>query len=468
MISMIFINKTMKEADETTKKIVLIATTAASFLTPFMGSAVNIGLPAVGHEFSLSAVMVGWVSYSFLLAAATVMIPIGRIADIWGRKKIFVYGLVAFTVSSFFCSIALSPAFLILSRTLQGLGAAMIFGTSIAILTSVFPAGERGRILGINVASVYLGLSMGPFLGGFLTEHFGWRSIFLVTVPSGLLILFLVLRKMKWESHGRKDEQFDYLGACLYMASLFSVMYGISSIKQSSGLYLTSAGIILFIVFIARERRTASPLFGEMPFRGNTIFIFSNLAALINYSATYAVSFLLSLYLQFIHGYNPFHAGIILLVQPVVQALFSPASGRLSDRIEPRLLASIGMMLTAGGLALLVLLDGHGTVFFIVMAQFALGLGFALFSSPNTNAIMSSVENTYYGVASGMLATMRLMGQTMSMAIVMLIISLHIGDARITLEQYPAFTGSLHSSLIVFCILCIAGIFASLARGKVH
>ena len=183
----------MGKARDANKKITLLVTTAASFLTPFMGSSVNIALPSIGHEFSMSAILLGWVAYSFLLAAATVLVPIGRIADIWGRKRIFSFGLVIYTLSSFLCAVAVSSYSLIAFRLLQGVGGAMIFGTSIAILTSVFQVGERGRALGINVASVYLGLSAGPFLGGFLTEHFGWRSIFLINVPLGTTIFILVL-----------------------------------------------------------------------------------------------------------------------------------------------------------------------------------------------------------------------------------------------------------------------------------
>jgi MFS family permease len=192
------------------------------------------------------------------------------------------------------------------------------------------------------------------------------------------------------------------------------------------------------------------------------------LAALINYSATFAVNFLLSLYLQYIKGFSPLHSGLILVVQPVIQAFFSPFAGRLSDRIEPRIVASTGMGLTALGLGLLIFLNNRASILFIVAVLITLGLGFALFSSPNTNAVMSSVENRFYGIASGTLATMRLTGQMLSMGIVMLVFALHIGDAPITPEEYPSFMVSMHSSLIILCLLCFGGIFASLARGKIR
>jgi MFS family permease len=343
----------------------------------------------------------------------------------------------------------------------------MIFGPSIAILTSVFPAGERGRALGINVASVYLGLSAGPFVGGFLTEHFGWRSVFLINVPLGVTILILLLWKIKAEWAKARHEHFDFRGAFLYMTALSALMYGFSSLTRALGVWLVVIGLILIVTFIFRERKIKNPLLDITLFRHNSAFVFSNLAALINYSATFAVSFLLSLYLQYIKGLSPLHAGLILVAQPVVQTIFSPFAGRLSDRIEPRIVASIGMSITAFGLGFLIFLNNQTSILFIVTILLMLGLGFALFSSPNTNAIMSSVEQQFYGVASGTLATMRITGQMLSMGIVMLIFALHIGDVPITQEQYPSFMGSMHSSLIVLSLLCFGGIIASLARGKI-
>jgi EmrB/QacA subfamily drug resistance transporter len=459
----------MENGSDTGKKLILLVTTAASFVTPFMASSINIALPLIGAEFSMSAVLLSWIAFSFLLAAAMVLVPVGRIADLYGRKRVFFIGLLIYTVSCLLCAVASSAHSLIAFRFLQGAGGAMIFGTSVAILTSVFPASERGRVLGINVASVYLGLSAGPFIGGFLTEHFGWRSIFIGNVPIGLVIMALVLWKMKGEWVGaRKGEGFDYKGAVLYMATLASFMYGLSSLPGMTGVWLVLLGIVLFAAFVSREIKMASPLLDISLFRRNVTFAFSNLAALINYSATYAVTFLLSLYLQYIKGFSPLHAGIILSAQPVVQALFSPSAGRLSDRIEPRIVASIGMGLTALGLGCFIFLSNDSSLFSIVATLFTLGLGFGLFSSPNTNAIMSSVENPLYGIASGTLATMRLTGQMLSMAIVMLIFAVHIGHAPITREGYPLFLRSVHSAFIVMTLLCTGGIFASLARGRIR
>lgn len=217
------------------KNVILAVATMTSFLTPFMGSSINIALPAIGEEFSMDAVSMSWVVSAYLLASAVFLLPIGRIADIYGRKKILLSGIIAFTVFSFLVAITTSAPVLIALRALQGIGSAMIFGTGVAILTSAFPARERGRALGINVASVYMGLSLGPFLGGILTENFGWRSIFWVNVPLGLIVIFMILWKLKGEWAEAKGEKFDFVGSFIYGISLVAVMYGLSSLPGTVG-----------------------------------------------------------------------------------------------------------------------------------------------------------------------------------------------------------------------------------------
>jgi len=452
----------------TNKRFTLLVTTLGSFLTPFMGSSINIALPSIGKEFAMNAVLLSWVTTSYLLTVAMFLVPLGRIADIHGRKKIFFYGFVIYTLSSFLCTMATSPFFLIASRMLQGIGASMTFSTGVAILISVFPPGDRGKVLGINVAAVYLGLSCGPFLGGLLTHYFGWRTIFLINVPFGLLIIFFTFWKLKGEWTEARGEKFDFIGSILYSFTLVTVMYGFSLLPGIWGAFFILLGVGGFWAFMKWESKSESPVFDIDLFRNNKIFAFSNLAALINYSAIFAIGFLLSLYLQLIKGLNPQEAGIILICQPIVQAVFSPFAGRLSDRIEPRIVASTGMALTTVGLALFIFLDEKTTLSFIVVNLILIGFGFGLFSSPNTNAVMSSIEKKFYGVASGILGTMRATGNMFSMGIVMLIFSLYIGRTQITPSYYPLFIKSVKSAFIIFTSLCLAGIFASLSRGRMR
>lgn len=450
------------------KRSVLLVATTASFLTPFMGSSINIALPSIGHEFAMDAVLLGWVATSYLLAAAMFLVPFGRVADIYGRKKVFIYGISIYTFASLLSALSPSALVLIVFRVLQGIGSAMIFGTGVAMLTSVFPPGERGRALGINVASVYLGLSLGPFLGGLLTQQLGWRSIFFANVPLGLFVITLTLWKLEGEWAEARGERFDGTGSVLYSLTLVAIMYGFSQLPAMTGAWLILFGLAGFGGFLVWEIRRVSPVFNINLFRKNKVFMFSNLAALINYSATFAVAFLLSLYLQYIKGLSPQTAGFIMVTQPIVMTACSPFAGWLSDRIEPQIVASIGMALTAIGLSLLTFVGATTGFEFIVADLILLGTGFALFSSPNTNAVMSSVERKSYGVASATVGTMRLVGMMFSMGIAMLIFAVYLGRVQITPAYYPIFLKGMKTALIIFVVLCFAGVFASMARGRVR
>lgn len=457
-----------KAAAGTTKRVVLIIAIMSSFLTPFTSSSVNIALPSIGTQLSLNAVALSWVATAYLLAAAAFLIPFGRIADIYGRKKIFRLGIIIDAIASILCVTSSSGELLIVFRALQGVGGAMIFGTGIAILTSVFPANERGRALGISTAAVYTGLSAGPLVGGFLTGHFGWRSIFFLNAFLGLVIIVVVFWKLKGEWEEAKGERFDYVGSIIYSLALVAVFYAFSVLPALWGIWLIIIGVIGLAAFVWWETRQKQPVLNISFFRNNTVFAFSNLAALINYSATFAVAFLLSLYLQYVKGFPPEHAGLILIAQPVVMVIFSPIAGSLSDRIEPRIVASIGMALTTAGLVMLIFLNNVTGLPFILASLVTLGLGFGFFSSPNINAIMGSVERKFYGVASGTLGTMRLTGQAFSMGMVLLLFALYIGRVQITPEYYPLFLKSMKIAFSISAALCFAGIFASIARGRTH
>ena len=453
---------------EASKKAMLLVATLTSFLFPFMASSVSIALPSIGRDLSLDAVTLGWVATAYLLSSAVLLVPFGRIADIYGRKRIFVGGTVIFTATSFLSGLASSGMMLISFRVLQGIGVAMLAGTGIALLTSAFPADERGKVLGINVAATYIGLSLGPVLGGVLTQHLGWRSIFFLSALLGLAVIGVALWKLKGEWTGAKGERFDFPGSVIYILGLVALVYGFTLLPAMLGVWLIVGGVIGLSAFVRWEMRTRSPVLDISLFRNSKAFTLSNLAALINYSATYAVSFLMSLYLQYLKGFNPGSAGLVLVAMPAMQAIFSPLAGRLSDRIEPRLIASAGMALTTVGLIIFIFLNEETSLGFIIGNLILIGFGFALFSSPNTNAVMSSAPKTAYGVASATLATMRQVGMVLSMGVAMLMFTLYMGRVQITPEYYSLFQESMKTSFIIFAILCFGGIFASLARGKVR
>jgi EmrB/QacA subfamily drug resistance transporter len=454
--------------DISLRRTATVVAALSSFLSPFMSSSVNIALPAIGQEFSLDTVLLGWVTSAYLLSAAMCLVPFGKIADIHGRKRIFTYGIGFYTLASLLCALSTSGAMLIVSRALQGIGSAMVFGTGVAILTSVFPPGERGRVLGMNVAATYAGLSLGPVLGGFLTQGLGWRSLFLVNVPLGLIVVALVLWGLKGEWAGAAGEAFDWIGSVVCGMSLVAMMYGLSLLPEMKGVWMLLGGVVGVAAFGWWETKTDSPILNVSLFGSNRVFVFSNLAALIHYSATFAIGFLLSLYLQYIKALSPQSAGLVLVVQPVMMAVFSPLMGRLSDRIEAQTLASAGMGLMVVALLLLASLGPGTSLGLIVAYQAILGFGYALFSSPNVNAVMSSVEKRFFGIASATLGTMRLTGQMLSMGVATLILAITIGKVQITPQYYGAFLISLRTAFLLFAVLCFGGVFASLARGKMR
>jgi EmrB/QacA subfamily drug resistance transporter len=450
--------------EKTSKKTILLVATFAAFLTPFLGSAVNLALPAIGKDLNANAIELGWVISSFILASAIFLLPFGRLADIIGRKKVFSTGILLFTITTFLIIFSRSVTSLIVLRILQGIASAMIFGTSLAIITSVFQPGERGKAMGINITAVYLGLSLGPVIGGLLTQYFGWRSIFGFLVPFGIISLILINRKIKSEWADAAGEKFDWKGSLIYGIALSSFMYGFSILPTVAGWLFILTGAVMAGLFIIFEKKMANPVFDVRLILRNRVFAFSGIAALIHYSATSASGFFISLYLQYLKGLDAQTAGLIMISQPIAMTLLSPLAGKLSDRINPGIIASAGMGMTAAGLVLLCFLRVSTPNYLIVLLLTLMGIGFALFSSPNSNAIMSSVEKRHLGVASGVVGTMRMVGQMASMGIAMMLISLYIGKQAIDSSTYPGLLAAMRTGFVIFSILSVFGIFASLAR----
>ncbi|OPX57392.1 MAG: putative transporter [Methanobacterium sp. PtaB.Bin024] len=446
------------------KKYALIVAILTSFLTPFVASSINIALPSIGNEFTATAILLGWVPTAYLLALAVCLVPFGRIADIYGRKRIFTYGIILFTIASFLATLSFSVEMLIVFRVLQGASSAMIFGNLFAIIASIFPSGERGKALGITITGAFLGLFMGPVLGGFLTGYFGWRSIFFFNVPLGVLASITVTRlEGEWvEASGQK---FDIPGTILLGGSLITLMYGISILPETWGFCFIFTGLMGLVLFYFVENRIESPVLDVKIF-SNWSFTLYNIAAFISYCSAAPIIFLLSLYLQYVKGLDPQWAGIVLSVQPVMMTVFSPLAGKLSDIIEPRKVAALGMVFNTIGCALFAFLGLKTSTITIVIGLGFLGLGFALFSSPNTNAIMSSVESRLYGVASTTVTTMRVLGQMSGMGLVLLVLVLIMGSSTINPEDYSDFISSVTISFIIFSILSFMGVLASLVGGK--
>ena len=445
-------------------KTILATTSLGAFLPPFMVSSVNIAMPTIGNQFALNSTMLNWIPLSFTLLMAIFVLPYGRLADIVGRKKVLLFGVALFVLSSLLCAAAVNPTMLIIARILQGTGGASVSVTVVSILTSVFPAGSRGKALGLNVAMTYIGLSTGPYLGGLMVKYFGWRSIFIFVAAIGLIVIFLLLRiKQDWAES--KGEKLDLVGSIIFGLALTGIIVGFSAIKEAFGLWLILGGIALIFVFVYYENKISQPILNISLLKNNRVIVFSSLAALLNYSATSALSYLMSLYLQYVKGFEPSKAGLILIAQPAVMAALSPLAGLLSDKISVQKVASIGMALTTLGLAFFIFLNEGTSIIYIIVALIVLGLGFALFSSPNTNAVMGSVEKRYYGITSGILSVSRTVGQTFSMGLASMIIAVYMGSEPIS-QNIPQLLVSMKTVFTVMTILCFLGIFASLARSS--
>ena len=456
------------DKEKSFKRLIIIVTTLSAFITAFMSSAINVALPVIGKEFNSNAILLSWIATSYLLTTAVLLIPIGKLSDIYGRTKFLKIGTIIFTTCSLICGLSESSTMLLIFRLFQGVGSAMIFTTSTAILVSAFPVSERGKVIGINITSVYTGLSTGPFIGGLISQYLGWRFIFHFNFLLGIITVLLIVFMLKTEWKEAQEEKFDVFGSVIYVLSLTLIMLGLTFLPQFSGIALLISGIIILLVFIKLEANKANPVFNVVVFRSSRTFTFSNLSALINYSATFAIGFLMSLYLQNVKNMTSRDAGFILITQPVMMALFSPLAGKLSDKIEPQKVSSFGMALLTIGLIIFIFISPGFDLVYIILNLALIGFGFALFSSPNTNAIMSSVEKKYYGVASSTLASMRMIGQMFSMGIVIVIFTAFIGKAEISGANLNDFIISLRLLFILFSVLCFVGIFASLASGKIH
>ena len=458
----------MADAEQTLRRTALTIVCLGAFITPLMLSAVNVAIPAIAEGLKMDAITASWVPLAYLLSSGVFLLPFGRLGDMYGRKKMFLTGMTTVTVASILASFAQSALVLILCRAFQGMGAAMLFGTGIAILSSVFPPEQRGKVLGLSVSSVYLGLTCGPFAGGWVTQQFGWRAVFIFHIPVVVLVIVLGLVSLKGEWRGPAGQKFDVPGAFLYGAAVIALMYGVSALPGPLGFVLILLGGTGFAVFFRYEKHLKHPLFNVNLFSGNPVLTYSCIAALIMYSSTFSVTFLMSLYLQTLRGFTPQFAGLIMISQPLIMTLFSPLAGRMSDRHEPRIIASTGMGLTAIGLASLAAAGPLTQTGLIVLTLMLVGFGFSLFSSPNTNAILSSVDKKYLGAASGTVATMRVIGQMFSMGIVTLVFALMLGPVQFSPEQHDQLLASINASFVAASALCLIGVYFSLKRGNLR
>lgn len=432
------------------------------------GSIVNTALPVIGRQTGAPLSSLEWVILVYLLTVISTLLVFGRLADIYGRRRFYIAGMVVFVTGSLLCGLSRSVHALIAARALQGLGGAMLFALAPAVLTTVFAVHERGRALGMQATMTYLGLSAGPALGGFLTQRFGWPSIFFINVPLGLIVVPLSIRTLRHDEAGAR-QPFDVAGAVLLAMALASLMFVLSRGHQARSQYtylLAALGIAAFAAFVMVELRSSHPMLDLRLFRNRT-FAASTLAAFLNYTASASVSFLMPFFLQYANGYRVDLAGLTMISTSVVMALFAFPAGWLSDRVGQRLPATLGMAITVAGILSLRMLN-LGVHPWVVAAHLAIiGLGIGLFTSPNNSAIMGSAPLSRQGVAGALLAAARNFGFAMGVAISGLIYMTRLHGLERTLPEPHAIAYAMHDALTVMALIASIGVVASALRGKI-
>ena len=456
------------ELSRSDRTMVLVVSALGGFLVTFMASSINIALPLIGVDFHVSAVTLSWISLSYMLVSAVCLLPAGRIADLYGRMRLFIVGMVIFTVMAFASAFAPSAPVLLAMRALHGVGLAIGSVTSTALIILAFPAQMRGRALGTNVALIYLGVPLGPGLGGMICPTLAWRALFIIVGALSLVNWVLPLWKLRgidWRE--AKNARFDVLGSLLSGASLVAVLIGFSLLPDAVGVVLVAAGICGVGAFLWWETHAADPLLNLDLFRRSRVFATANAASFVNYSATSAMVFLLSLYLQYNRGLSTQTAGFVLVSGPFVQVVFSPVVGRLADRVEARYLSAGGM--AAGALGLLGLsFLGAATPYWYVIAMVCLvSLGITFFATPNTLTVMGSIETRWVGVASATLSTMRQVGMSMSLGVAALVLALVVGRRVTQPVDHPHLLTSVRTSFLIFTVLCALGVVASLVGPRI-
>lgn len=460
-----------KKSPVCTQKSVILVSAATSFITTFMGSALNLAVPAIERDFQTGAAEAGWIITVYMLTCAALTVPFGKIADTGRKNLILRWGIFIFTLACTAAAFSFNMAMLIICRVAQGVGASMIFSTNIAVLVNSEEENRRGKALGYVTCANYGGLSAGPAVGGILNHHFGWRSVFAVSAVIGAAAFFMALKKMQDKPYGGKngDRHMDMTGMALYMGFMILVMYGLSELLSSgAGPVLLAAGIIMMIFFIKRETSVIRPMLDINEFVRNKTCTSASLATMMNFGSNFGLTYLLSIYMQGVMGMDPQQAGLLLVVSPGIMSVLSPVMGKLSDKYPPRILSSAGMILCIASLLLGASMAGimakDSDIWLTVPVLALSGLGLAFFAAPNTKEVMSSVSSCDHGITSSILATMRSAGHTLSMAVITGIIGVYMGQESLEGADPRIVVNIMRISFFIFAGLCIPGFFMALRR----
>lgn len=446
--------------------IALIAVCAGYLIAPMGMAAVNVAIPVLAEDLQANAIKVAWLPTIYILSNVALLLPFGKLADNYGRKNIYVLGMWLNAISAGMCAIATNIDWLLFWRFMQGAAGAMIFGTGIAIITSVVPSHKRGTALGVLASCVYVGLTLAPAIGGWLTELLSWRAVFYFQIPLVLALLLFIKLKLPGDWKNEEHSRFDWVGSGIFIIFACSLVYGLSMLASAAGIMLLAISAASLAAFIVHQSRDKQPLIRVQMFRESRVFSLSLSTSFLMYGSNFAIIFLLSLYLQYIKGLSPSQAGQILLLQALCMALVAPFAGKLSDKFEPRIIATLGCFIVSCGFMFLINIDMTTSAAYIGGSLALVGLGFGLFSTPNNNAIMSAVKAQEVGVASASMNLSRTIGNLVGMSIVNLMMHHYIGDATFTPEQNPALMTTVSLALMMSLSFVVVACFLSAARGR--
>ncbi|HET7457952.1 MAG TPA: MFS transporter [Gemmatimonadaceae bacterium] len=447
------------------RRWVLVTIGTGTFMSALDGSVVNTLLPVLGRELHTGVAGIEWVTTVYLLVVSGLLLSVGRAGDLFGHRHLYLGGFVLFVIGSALCGLAGSAHWLIALRAVQALGAAMLFATAPAILTRSFPASMRGRALGALGTFTYLGLTAGPSLGGWLAGTFGWRSVFYINVPVGLVAIALATRFIARDHVARHEERFDFAGAATFTAGLVTLLLALNQGHawgwgSPAIVALLAAAALLLALFVWIETKRRSPMLDLSLFR-TRMFSAAVVSALLNYACVYAVLFVLPFLLIQGRGMSVQQAGLLLTAQPLVMAVVAPVSGALSDRVGSRGLATVGMLLLAAGLAALALLVQHGPPAAIAAALALVGLGVGTFVSPNNSALMGAAPRHRQGIAAGVLATARNVGMVLGVGFAGAVFTTVVAHATTPAEGLVA---GVRASLFTAAALATLGAMTSAGR----
>ena len=440
---------------------VVLISFITSFFAVFLSNGIIIGVPAIAQEFAMNNVIQNWVPTIFFLVVAVFTVPAGQISGKFGVKKSLLAGISVYLIGSIGACLAFSTESFLIFRIIQGAGVAFLNVSAMAMVVHAVKPQNRGKALGFTVTGVYLATSLSPVICGFLVHNLGWRSMFYFVIPFLVLCIILMILKIPQEWKTYEKDKIDKTGSVLYGIGILAFIYGFTSLITTTGKILTVFGLILLVIFGMFELRQKSPVFNMNLFR-NAKFTSSNIAALCSYIAVMVVTTILNYHFQYVRGWDAQMAGLILIITPILMAIMAPNAGKLSDKIHPQKLAAMGMGIATVALLILTFLNKFTPLYIVVIAMILQGIGMGLFSSPNMNAIMSSVPPKDAPTASASQATMRTIGQTMSLGLLTLVFAWVMGS----LELAPQYANMIVQASQTICMICTAAcilaVFASL------